>query len=142
MTGQSSGLGRVRRLGIFLLTALAMLALVAMWRATRRMKAEAAGTMQFQSLKRGENANVVVEVTGMQGADGFTGNLLEKNTETVYRRTSTPGEVRFDGQTVFEMGKAADLRKSAVVYVTGTVGENHSVHARQLVILSEYVSVK
>jgi hypothetical protein len=106
------------------------------------MKAEAAEAAQFQSLKRGEAAKVVVEVTSMQGAECFVGDLLEKNTETVYRRTTSPVEVRFDGQTVFAMGKAGDVRKRAVVYVTGTVEENHSVHARQLMILSEYFSVK
>jgi hypothetical protein len=139
MTQTFSNSGRARRVGVFLLMALALLALAAMWRTTGRMKAEAA---QFQSLKRGEAAKVVVEVTGMQGAEHFAGNLLEKNTETVYRRTTTPVEVMFDSQTAFAMGKAVDVRKGAVVYVTGSLEGNHSVHARQLVILSEYVSVK
>lgn len=142
MTDNASNPPRANRAWIFLLTALALFALAGMWRTTMKMKVEAAGTAQFQSPKRGEAAKVVVEVREMSGDRAFTGKLLEKRSETLYKRTQTPVEVTFaDPRTQVVMGKASDVRAGAVLHVTGMATADHSVRANQLVILTEYVTV-
>lgn len=78
-----------------------------------------------------------------RGADGkITGKLLERKTEEVYARTTTPVTLQSNAQTKMVMGKAADVHSGAVVHVTGTVQKDHSVQAEQIVILTEYVKVQ
>ncbi len=44
--------------------------------------------------------------------------------------------------TRYVMGKPADLRRSAVIRVTGTLDSDHHVDAEQIVILTGYVQVR
>jgi len=143
MADNSSISGQRSVLGIFLLMFLALLALAAMWRATRKMRTEAAGAAQFQSLKSGDTARVALEVTKMNGERSFIGRLLEKLSETLYCRTQTLADVTFiDPRTEVAMGKVSDVRPGAIVYLTGAVRADRSVRAVQLAILTEYVTVK
>jgi len=40
------------------------------------------------------------------------------------------------------MGKAEDVRAGAVVHLTGTMQEDRSVAAQQIVILTQYVKIE
>lgn len=106
-----------------------------------KMKAQAAGPAQFLALKPGEVAKIVFEVTGAPDHE-LAGNLLEKQDETHYTRTTTEIEVIADARTAIVMGSRADVRRGAILHVTGTLDENHLLHANQLVVLTEYVSVR
>ena len=130
------------RWSVFLLVLLACLALAVMWAGrSMKMKAQAAGPAQFLALKPGEVAKIVFEVTGASDLE-LAGNLLEKQDETHYTRTTTEIEVIADARTAIVMGSRADVRGGAILHVTGTLDENHLLHANQLVVLTEYVSVR
>jgi hypothetical protein len=145
MTSDSASPSRTNPTWVVLLTALALLAGLAMWRtADRAMKmksATSAGPDQFAALKPGETTKVVLEVTYSTSPTNLQGKLLEKKTETVYRRTAELVEVAFDAKTPVVMGKTADLRPGAVIHVSGTVNASHVLEATQIVILTGYVQV-
>ena len=128
---------------VFLLVLLACLALAAMWAGrSMKMKAQAAGPAQLLVLKPGEVAKIVFEVTAMPSDNDLTGKLLEKQDETHYTRTATEVELIPVAKTAIVMGNRADIRKGAILHVTGTLDENHILHANQLVVLTEYVSTR
>jgi hypothetical protein len=136
---------KTNRLWVFLLTTLALLASLAMWRTAdqaMQMKSRAAGSAQFAALKPGEITKVVLEVTGKSSEGQFTGKLLEKKDETGYTYTATEISVAFDGKTPVVMGKVSDVRPAAILHVTGSVAQNHTLQATQLVVLTGYVTVR
>ena len=146
MTTRSVSASRVTPAWILLLTTLALLAGLAMWRtADRAMKMKSsptAGPGQFAALKPGEAAKVVLEVTYSTSATNLQGTLLEKKTETVYQRTGQSVEVAFDDKTPVVMGKAADIHPGAVIHVSGAVNASQVLEAKQIVILTGYVKVE
>ena len=109
------------------------------------MRTEAASSGEFAGLKAEDEAKIVLEITNVSsGVDGghIGGKLLEQRDETHYVRTANPAEVSWGKQTALVMGKAEDIREGAVVHVTGTMLADHSVVAKQIVILTRYVQVK
>jgi hypothetical protein len=126
---------------VFLLVLLACLALAAMWAGrSMKMKAQAAGPAQFLVLKPGEVAKIVFEA--MPSDNDLAGKLLEKQDETHYARTATEVELIPVAKTAIVMGNRANIRKGAILHVTGTLDENHILYANQLVVLTEYVSTR
>jgi hypothetical protein len=107
-----------------------------------KMKTQAAGPAQFLVLKPGEVAKIVFEVTAMPSDNDLAGKLLEKQDETHYTRTATEVELIPVAKTAIVMGNRANIRKGAILQVTGTLDENHILHANQLVVLTEYVSTR
>lgn len=135
---------RARRLWVFLLTALALFALLGMGRRAGRamqMRSRAAGSAQLATLKPGETAQVVFEVARPGGKYQLTGNLLEKQDETHYRRTRTELTVAYDATTPIVMGKVSDVHPAAVLHVTAHVAPDRSLLATQIVVLTGYVTV-
>ena len=85
---------------------------------------------------------MVIEILEV-GTDGtLRGKLLQKKTEEIYTRTSTDIIAHMGERTAMVMGKREDVHTKAVVYVTGPVGDDRSIHAEQIVILSDYVRVE
>jgi hypothetical protein len=129
------------------LTAIAILILVAViFSAAQRdlrmsSGAAASGASQFLAAAPGTTMKVVVEIQKQNGCGIFAARLLDKRSDTVYSRSTTPVIVRSDNATRFVMGKAADVRAAAVVHVTGTVDADHRLNAEQMVILTGYVEV-
>ena len=107
-----------------------------------KMKAQAVGPGQFLALKPGEVAQIVFEVTGTPADHELAGKLLQKQDETHCTRTAIEVEVIVDAKTSIVMGSRADVRRSAILHVTGTVEENRALRAHQLVVLTEYVTVR
>jgi hypothetical protein len=106
------------------------------------MKAETtAGSSQAQR-KTGDEAKLVLELTGVKASTSIDGTVLEKQTETVYRRTSEKTTVAFDSSTPVVMGKASDIHDGAVVHVTAKMAGDRTLHAEQIVILTGYVKVQ
>jgi hypothetical protein len=126
-----------------LVVSFAVVIALAAWRSTRkfmRMEAHAQSPTQVQQLKAGETAKVVVAVAGAK--DGrLEGEILEKQSETDYKRTGAHANASFDGETSFVMGKVADVHSGAIVHVTGAVQEGGQIRAKQIVILTGYVQV-
>jgi hypothetical protein len=110
------------------------------------MRTEAASSGEFAGLKAEDEAKIVVEITDVSGSGGenghIRGKLLEQRDETHYTRTANPAEVSWGKQTALVMGKAEDICAGAIVHVTGTMSADHSVVAKQIVILTKYVQVK
>lgn len=110
--------------------------------AKRMSTVTASNGQDFAHSATGSQVEFVVEIREA-GADGkITGELLEKKTEEIYTRTTTPVTVQWNAQTKMVMGKAADVRSGALVHVTGTVQKDHSLQAKQIVILTGYVKVQ
>jgi hypothetical protein len=129
---------------ILLLTLLAVLSLAFVWRGVGRMltmRTQAASTAEFAALTNDADAKVVIEIA--EAAHGrVRGKLLERQDETHYKRTTKDVEATWNKQTAIVMGKAEEVKPGAVVHVTGKVAPDHSVEARQIVILTGYVQVK
>ena len=133
------------RHGIFLLTLLALLALLAMQRGVSRamkMKVEAAHSTEIAQLEPGETAEVMLELIGVHAGSSAKGRLLEKQSETICRRGAGTVQFEFSVCTPIVMGQAIDLHQGSVVHVTGTVGDDRSVLASQIVILTGYIRVE
>jgi hypothetical protein len=124
---------------------LAALSLFAMWRSMGRamqMKAETTSNSSFAQLKAGDEVKVVLEVTAVAAAASVGGNVLEKQTETIYRRTGKTAKIAFDATTPVVMGKGPDVHAGAVVHVTAKMGSDQALHATQIVVLTGYVQVQ
>ena len=133
-----------RPVWMLLLAALAVLSLAFVWRGAgrmMRMQTQAESNAEFAQLKTEEEAKIVVEVAEAP-AGRIRGTLLEKQDEAHYARTSKAADVSWNKDTRLVMGKAEDIRGGAVVHVTGKVVADHSVQAKQIVILTGYVQVK
>jgi hypothetical protein len=135
---------RSRPVGVFMLAALAALSLGLVWRGAgrmMRMQTHAANIAEFAQLKTQDEAKIVVNVT--EAHEGrIRGKLLEQQDETHYLRTENAAEVGWGKDTALVMGKAEDIHAGAILHVTGRVAADHSVQARQIVILTGYVQVK
>jgi len=129
---------------IFLLAALATLSAVFVWRGAEKaknMQPEAANHSRFAQLRPQETAKVVIEV--LETSEGMIrGRLLDKQNDTHYTRSQDQLNILWNSGTAIVMGKAADLHAGAIIHVTGTVAADHSLEARQIVILTGYVQVK
>jgi hypothetical protein len=92
--------------------------------------------------KVGDEAKVVMEVERVVPAASIEGNVVEKQTETVYRRSGNAIKIAFDAATPVLMGKVSDVHEGAVIHVTATMGNDRALHASQIVVLTGYVKVK
>jgi hypothetical protein len=145
MTSTSPSSSRTTRIWIVVLVALALLSFLAMRRSVGKamqMKAETAGGASPAQLKPGDEAKVVLQVTAAAPAASVEGNLLEKQTETDYRPTGNTMKIGFDAATPVVMGKAFDVHEGAVVHITAEMGNDHLLHASQIVVLTGYVKVQ
>ena len=130
---------------IALIIVVITVALFAVWsvgvRAMRMQTAAAASESdQLANPLLGSQLKAVVELTsaGDGGAEGF---VLDKLSENTYRRTKATLEIDFAPATKFVMGTSGDIRKGAVLHVTGTIAQNRRLQASRIVILTGYVSV-
>lgn len=129
---------------MFVLAALAAVSLAFVWGGAgrmMRMRTQAASKAEFAQVKADEQTKIVIEVAEASGGK-IRGRLLEKKDETHYSRTENPANVTWGKETGIVMGKAEDIHTGAVVHVTGKMGADRSVQAKQIVILTGYVQVK
>jgi hypothetical protein len=129
---------------VFLLAVLAALSAVFVWRGAEKamkMQTAAANGSEFAQAKQQESVKVVVEV--FETAEGeIRGRLLERQDDAHYTRTKDEARIHWDTSTAIVMGKTGDVRPGAILHITGTMAVDHSVQARQIVILTGYVQVK
>ena len=107
-----------------------------------RMSVETTASASAPQTKVGDTAKFVLEVKALEPGASIKGDTLEKQTETVYRRTGNTTKVAFDTSTAIVMGKTADVHEGAIVHVTAKMGADHLFHAVQIVILTGYVKVQ
>jgi hypothetical protein len=144
MTPASPNSFRFTRIWIFLLIALALLSFFAMRRSlaeATRMKSEITASVSPAQLKPGEEIKVVLEITAVSPAASIEGSVLEKQSESIYRRTASKLNMTFDSSTPVLMGKAPDLHPGAVVHITAKMADDRILHAQQIVVLTGYVKV-
>lgn len=140
---QKRSLGMAHWIG--LIAMVIAVTLVAVWsvgvRAMRMQTAAAAtGDDRLAKAQPGSQLKAVVELTSAADRK-VEGLVLDKQSENAYRRSKATILIDFAPATKFVMGSAGDLRKDAVVHVTGTVTQNRRLEASQIVILTGYVSV-
>jgi hypothetical protein len=136
---------RTARIWIVLLVALAVLSFLAMRRGfgkAAQMKTETTSVLSAAQLKPGDEMKVVLEVTAVVRDASLTGNLLQKQTETVYRQTGNKVKLAFDPATPVVMGKASDVREGAVVHITAKIADDGIARAQRIVVLTGYVKVQ
>jgi Na+-transporting methylmalonyl-CoA/oxaloacetate decarboxylase gamma subunit len=132
-------------IGVVLVFVGLLAAVFMVWNSARRAAGMAAAASsdekQFAQAAQGQKTKVVIEIS--QAANGtIRGQVLQQKSETVYARTSTPAVVHSNAQTKIVMGKREDVRAGAVVHVTGSSENDHSITAEQIVILTGYVKVQ
>jgi hypothetical protein len=139
-----SNRARARRWTFFCMAALAI-TLFALWNVSRRamhMQTAAAANsgQELAAPAPGEPLKAVLQLTAVRNgsADGV---VLERQSENAYRKTSKVMRVSIPADVSVVMGSAADIRKDAVVHMTGTVGPDKTLQATRVVILTGYVSV-
>jgi hypothetical protein len=136
---------RARRIWFALIALVGLLIGAAIWKSARMagtMSAAASGEQQFLQSTTGTRTKLVVEIAE-SGADGtIKGKLLQRKTEQVYTRSTSPVMVHSDPQTKVVMGAPSDIHPGAVIHVTGPVRDDHSITAEQIVILTGYVQVQ
>ncbi len=154
MQSDSQNFSTSTRVWIVLLLALALLSFFAMRRSVGRamgMKVETTVIASQAEFKPGDEAKVVVEITSVVSqsnvsqsivSQSIEGNVLEKQSETIYRRGGNTIKVSFDASTPVVMGKTSDIHPGAVVHITATMGNDHILHAKQIVVLTGYVKVQ
>ena len=133
------------RFWIALLVVLALVSFFAMRRSMVKamgMKAETTSGASLQQLKTGDEVKLVLELAGVKGPASIDGTVLEKQTETVYRRTAEKATITFDSSTPVVMGKASDIHDGAVIHVTAKMTGDRTLRAEQIVILTGYVKVQ
>ncbi len=145
MSSPSLNSSRSNRTWIVLLVALALLAFFAMRRSlgkAMQMNSEPTAAASMAQLKPGDEAKLVVELTGVTPAASIEGNVLEKQSETVYRHSGNTIKIGFDAATPVVMGKAPDVHAGAVVHIKAKMGDDRVLHAEQIVVLTRYVNVQ
>ena len=105
------------------------------------MRAATASAAAVLSVRSGTRTRAVVRLEGPAGLNAYSGDLLESGDGVSYRETPDRIRVALSGDTAVVMGAAADIKRGAVVQVTGAMDSAHTLHAAQIVILSGYVRV-
>jgi len=95
----------------------------------------------FAQAAPGSKVQAAVEITAVGAAGSAQGKLLDRERGDLYKRTPAAVKIGYSDATPVVMGKLADLHAGAVVHVKGTIGQDHSVAAEQIVILTQYVQV-
>jgi hypothetical protein len=145
MASTSPSSSRNTQLWIIVLVALAVLSLLAMRRSVGRamgMNAVTTDASSLPGLRPGDEAKIAIAITNAKPAVSFEGNVLEKQTETVYARSGKKIKILFDATTPIVMGAMSDVHEGAVVHVKAKVQSDHQLRAEQLVVLTGYVQLR
>jgi hypothetical protein len=109
----------------------------------KRMNPADTSVAAFSKLQPGARASAVVQLEQVSG-EHITATLLQRESDTVYRRTVSDSNlisVVMTPKTTVVMGKREDLVPGAIVQIAGVLDENHALRADQVVILTGYVHV-
>lgn len=126
-------------------TAFTIATAISVGRRTMRMTsamAAAADQNAFAKLAPGSKTQAVVELTSSNQKGDAQGKLLDREREDLYRRTATQVAIHYNDSTPVIMGKREDIHANAIVHVKGTVSDDHSIEAEQIVVLTGYVKVQ
>jgi hypothetical protein len=137
---------QARRIWSALIAAVVLLAGLVVWKSARKSEtmsaAAASDEPQLSRAVPGTKTKVVLEIGESTPQGTLQGNLLQEKSDEIYVRTTTAVTLQSDSQTKLVMGKRADIHPGAVIHVTGTVREDHSIEAEQHVILTGYVQIQ
>jgi hypothetical protein len=106
-----------------------------------KMKAADTSASAFFAMRAGSRTKAVVLLDTVTGRE-LKGKLLERETDTVYRKTSASAsaiDAVLTPETSVVMGKAENIVSGAIVQISGIVDANHSLQANEIVILTGYV---
>jgi hypothetical protein len=146
MNQNTTGNIRTRSVWAGILSVIVAVASLLVWSSFRSAKsmstAAASDEDMFIHAAPGDTVKLVLGIEQSSTEGSIRGKLLQKETEKVYLRTSTPVTVQSNSQTKMVMGKQSDIHPAAVVHVTGALKKDRSVDASQIVILTGYVEIK
>jgi hypothetical protein len=101
---------------------------------------------QLRSAGPGARVAIALEVTAMPAANLLQGDLLVRESDDSYQRTSQVVEVQLTKTTSVVMGQRSDIQFAAILQVSGrTSGSDDNiviVRAEQIVILTDVVTVR
>ena len=136
---------RASRIWLALTMAVVLLGVTAVWQSahmSQSMSVAASDDPLSAQNPSGAKTKVVLEVIEATSKNVIRGKLLQKKTEEIYLRTGTSVIVQFDEGTKLVMGKKPDIHPGAIIHVSGTTRDDHSILAEQLVILTGYVQIQ
>lgn len=145
MTATPKSATNPRTIWIAIIALTIFLAAFMIWssaRSANSMTAAASTDVSFTQAQPGAKVKLVLEITESTPGGLIRGRLLEKQTDKIYSRTTTAVTAHSTGATKVVMGKPSDIHSAAVIHLTGTVEDDHSVAAGQIVILTGYVETK
>lgn len=134
-----------RTIWIAIITLTILVAAFMVWssaRSANSMTAAASTDQSFTQAQPGAKVKLVLEITESTPGGLIRGKLLEKQTEKLYSRTTTTVTAHSTDATKVVMGKSSDIHPVAVIHLTGTVKDDRTVDAEQIVILTGYVEIK
>jgi hypothetical protein len=89
----------------------------------------------------GESVDLAIEITAA-GDGSVAGRMLERSSQTRYRRTQRAVTLRWSARTKLVMGKSGDIRPGAIVQAHGPLDAGATLDADRLVVLTGYVEVE
>lgn len=95
---------------------------------------------QFALASPGARITLVLEVTALPSGALLTGTLLRQDGGAAYARTGQGVTVRWDTAQLV-MGRSSDIRRGAVLQVSGRLDGGGALVASQMVVLSGVVQV-
>jgi hypothetical protein len=114
---------------------------VDVYRRAGGMRAAASSAAATLAAAPGARITAVVRLDTAAGPNNYIAEVLESRDGADYHSTHTLIRIALARDTAVIMGGAADVRPGAVVQVSGTADELHTLHAQRIVILSGYVRV-
>jgi hypothetical protein len=96
---------------------------------------------RFHNAQIGDSVDLAIVVNGATAAASFPGTLLDPTGQGSYRRTDQTVEVQWGPDTSVVMGRREEIGPGSVLQVRGRVLQSQAVAARQLVVLSGFVTV-
>jgi tetrahydromethanopterin S-methyltransferase subunit A len=99
---------------------------------------------QFQAAAPGASVDVVASITTLPAMGEGSGTFLEADEAepfTVYRRTSESITFHWSPDAKIIMGSLADIQVGALIRMRGTLRDDRSIDARQIVILTRVAHI-
>ena len=143
---QTNGSSAAKHRLIWALAILACLATLGglgfdVYRRAGDMRIATTAAASILAAKPGARVNAVVHIETMTGPNIYSAELLESHDGADYRETAIHIRVALASDTVIVMGATANIGPGAVIQVSGTTDNLHTLHAKKVVVLSGYVRI-
>ncbi len=96
---------------------------------------------QFADTTPGSPVKLVLEVTSKPMGNLMKGTFLQRKADGSYARTTRSVSVKWHPERAVVMGSTQDVYQGAVLQISGRVDIDGSIHADQIVVLTNVVTI-